>query len=60
LPEAAYSGRLIVGFETSWFTPCGTGYGWWLSGPFDDVARFISAHPDTAYPRGWRNARLLV
>jgi hypothetical protein len=40
LPEAVYSGRLIVGFETSAFTPCGSAEKWWLDGKASQIWEF--------------------
>lgn len=60
LPEAVYRGRYVVGFETSWFTPCGTDERWWIPRDLDEVTRFIAQSPSQGSPPGWDNARLFL
>ncbi len=60
LPESVYQGRYVVGFETSWFTQCGTDERWWVPDDLSEVTRFIAQSPKQASPPGWDNARLFL
>lgn len=60
LPEGVYRGQYVVGFETRWFTPCGTDQRWWIPRDLDEVTRFITHLPKEAGPHGWDNARLFL
>jgi hypothetical protein len=48
--ELFYSGRLNLGFERNWFTPCGTDEKWEMVGGFEEVKAFISTHPNVKCP----------
>jgi hypothetical protein len=60
LPESVYQGRYVVGFETSWFTRCGTDERWWVPHDLDEVTRFIAQSAKQGSPPGWDNARLFL